>query len=40
MPITQRAYEAEQGQGGAEGFDPNAFKVVMLVNNKKRTMAL
>ncbi|MFN4189101.1 MAG: Hsp70 family protein, partial [Acinetobacter johnsonii] len=25
MPITQRAYEAAQGQGGAEGFDPNAF---------------
>ncbi len=25
MPITQRAYEAAQGQGGAQGFDPNAF---------------
>ena len=25
MPITQRAYEAAQGQGGAEGFDPNQF---------------
>ncbi|MBP8063730.1 MAG: molecular chaperone DnaK, partial [Acinetobacter sp.] len=25
MPISQRAYEAAQGQGGAEGFDPNAF---------------
>ena len=26
MPITQRAYEAAQGQGGAQGFDPNAFQ--------------
>ncbi|MFZ0332290.1 MAG: Hsp70 family protein, partial [Acinetobacter bohemicus] len=27
MPISQRAYEAAQGaQGGAEGFDPNAFQ--------------
>ncbi|KAF5295932.1 hypothetical protein FQR65_LT19862 [Abscondita terminalis] len=25
MPITQRAYEATQGQGGAQGFDPNQF---------------
>lgn len=39
MPITQRAYEAAQGQGGAEGFD-RMHSAVTLVNNRKRTMAL
>lgn len=26
MPISQRAYEAAQQAGGAQGFDPNAFQ--------------